>query len=197
MNKKFFIFILLSAFLLSSCVVLPPPTTENESDPVEKSFYKEERITKKPFGIKISPADSPVQPERFSGYHTGADFEVFEDEMDSDIEIHAICEGPRILSSRSTGYGGVVVQRCVYKGNDVTVVYGHLKFSSFLKTSDDILKKGQYIGILGEGFSEDTDGERKHLHLGVHKGVKINLLGYVQDESLLDMWIDPVELLSE
>lgn len=34
------------------------------------------RITKKPFGIFITPQNSPVQPERFSGFHTGTDFEI-------------------------------------------------------------------------------------------------------------------------
>src|SRR3989338_10346295 len=42
-----------------------------------------ERVTKKPFGKYITPADSPVQPERFSGYHTGADFEVFSNEINT------------------------------------------------------------------------------------------------------------------
>jgi hypothetical protein len=35
-----------------------------------------EEITKKPFGIFINPETSPVQPERFRGYHTGVDVEV-------------------------------------------------------------------------------------------------------------------------
>src|SRR5579871_4518385 len=34
-----------------------------------------QRVTKKPFGIYVTPTDSPVQPERFTGYHTGADGE--------------------------------------------------------------------------------------------------------------------------
>ena len=44
-----------------------PPT---EPEPIGQT---EERITKKPFGIKISPENSPISPERFSGYHTGID----------------------------------------------------------------------------------------------------------------------------
>ncbi|MGE5392302.1 MAG: hypothetical protein ACM3NH_00970 [Candidatus Saccharibacteria bacterium] len=34
----------------------------------------QERVTKKPFGIFVSPGHSPVDPERFRGYHTGTDF---------------------------------------------------------------------------------------------------------------------------
>src|SRR4030067_1140465 len=37
----------------------------------------DERVTKKPFGIFITPQNSPIQPEKFSGFHTGADFENF------------------------------------------------------------------------------------------------------------------------
>ena len=43
------------------------------------------RVTKKPYGLKISPQDSPVKPERFNGIHTGADFEIFSGEEEKDI----------------------------------------------------------------------------------------------------------------
>src|SRR5579863_6635904 len=33
------------------------------------------RVTKKPFGIYVTPQNSPVQPEKFTGFHTGIDFE--------------------------------------------------------------------------------------------------------------------------
>jgi hypothetical protein len=32
-------------------------------------------LQKKPFGIYITPENSPVQPENFTGYHTGIDVE--------------------------------------------------------------------------------------------------------------------------
>jgi len=40
--------------------------------PVNQFFA---RITKKPFGVYITPETSPVQPEKFTGYHTGVDVE--------------------------------------------------------------------------------------------------------------------------
>ncbi|MCL5774898.1 MAG: hypothetical protein M1333_01655, partial [Patescibacteria group bacterium] len=54
--------------------------------PLDKAL---ERVTKKPFGIKISPQNSPVSPERFSGFHTGVDFETFPDEQDTGVSVYA------------------------------------------------------------------------------------------------------------
>ena len=153
------------------------------------------RATKKPFGVKISPDNSPVSPEKFSGYHTGVDFETFPNEAELDINIYAICAGPIILKRYVSGYGGVIVQQCALDNDNVTVVYGHLRLSSISSELNQILKQGQQIGMLGQGFSAETDGEKKHLHLGIHKGQTINLLGYVETSNLLDEWIDPITLI--
>lgn len=150
------------------------------------------RITKKPFGIRIDRATSPVQPERFSGWHTAADFEVMADEDEEAIPVPAICDGP-VLSARSvSGYGGVLVQRCDIGGKTVTVLYGHLDPAT-LASGD--LKITDIVGFLGKGFSAETDNERPHLHLGIHKGPNVELKGYVQNESDLSEWIDPVTVL--
>lgn len=156
----------------------------------------QERVSKKPFGIYITPQDSPVQPERFSGYHTGADFEVFAEELEANVEITAFCEGTLRLKRRASGYGGVTVQECLLENEAVTVVYGHLKISSITPEVGSNIKAGETIGILGEDKSTDTDGERKHLHLAVHKGKEINIAGYVQSASELNNWIDPMEYLA-
>ena len=153
------------------------------------------RATKKPFGVKISPDNSPVSPEKFSGYHTGVDFETFPNEAELDINIYAICAGPIILKRYVSGYGGVIVQQCALDNDNVTVVYGHLRLSSISSELNQILGQSQQIGMLGQGFSAETDGERKHLHLGIHKGQTINLLGYVETSNLLDEWIDPITLI--
>jgi hypothetical protein len=47
-----------------------------------------ERVAKKPFGIFITPQSSPVQPEHFRGYHTGADFEIFPEELNVDVAVN-------------------------------------------------------------------------------------------------------------
>lgn len=43
-----------------------------------------ERVTKKSFGIYVTPQSSPVSPEKFTGYHTGVDFEITPDEENKD-----------------------------------------------------------------------------------------------------------------
>jgi len=55
------------------------------------------RVTKKPFGIYVSPGHSPVSPERFSGYHTGVDFETTAAEQNIDIPIYALCDGNLLI----------------------------------------------------------------------------------------------------
>lgn len=160
--------------------------------PISRSL---ERVTKKQFGIKVSPNDSPVQPEKFSGYHTGVDFEIFPEEVDVDVEIYAICDGSVIFKNHVNGYGGVVIQECVLQNKNVTVLYGHLKLEGIAPKLNQNIKEGGLLGILGKGFSNETDGERKHLHLAIHKGKSINLRGYVGSSNLLEEWIDPLLFL--
>src|SRR5438105_13240780 len=49
----------------------PANTISSADIPLENA---QTRVTKKFFGTKVSPGNSPVTPERFSGYHTGVDF---------------------------------------------------------------------------------------------------------------------------
>ena len=148
------------------------------------------RITKKPFGIYVSTEHSPISPEKFTGYHTGVDFETFPNEQDVDVPIYAVCEGKLIYKNWVSGYGGVVVQSCTLDGQSVMVLYGHLGVSSLAPIINSKLAVGQKLGILGKGYSTETDGERKHLHLAVHKGTAINFRGYVQSKNELNSWID-------
>jgi len=48
---------------------------------------------------------------------------------------------------------------------------------------------------LGKGYSDETDGERKHLHFAIHKGTKIDVRGYVQTKGELQDWLNPLPLL--
>jgi hypothetical protein len=154
-----------------------------------------ERVTKKPFGIYIAPKTSPVQPERFQGFHTGTDFEIFPEELNADVTVRAICSGKIAVKRTISGYGGVLVQNCELNNQPITVVYGHLKLASISKTAGDTLSASDEIGILGKAYSSETDGERKHLHLGVSKGSATNILGYVSSQSQLSGWIDPCSLV--
>ena len=153
------------------------------------------RVTKKPFGIYITPKNSPVSPEKFTGWHTGADFEIFPGEENKDISVFAICAGKLLVKEFGRGYGGMLVQACDINNQPVTVIYGHLKLESIeLKIGDD-LTVGSVIGILGRGYTSETDYERKHLHLGIHKGSMINTRGDVATESELSNWVDPISVL--
>jgi len=172
---------------------VPPVQNPNEFlSPLDRAA---ERVTKKPFGIYITPKNSPVQPERFQGYHTGTDFEIFPEELNSDVPISAICAGKIVSKRTASGYGGVFVQSCAYNNQPITVVYGHLKISSISKNAGDDLNAGEEIGILGKAYSSETDGERKHLHLGIHKSSAVNILGYVGSKSELSGWIDSCSLV--
>lgn len=150
-----------------------------------------ERVTKKKFGDFITPQNSPVQPEKFRGYHTGTDFEIFPEETDAEVPVKAVCDGKLALKKTASGYGGVAVQNCVLDGTPFTVIYGHLKISSITANAGENVGAGDTLGILGKGYSAETDGERKHLHLGFHRGTAVNILGYVQNQSELSSWRDP------
>jgi murein DD-endopeptidase MepM/ murein hydrolase activator NlpD len=154
------------------------------------------RVTKKPFGIKVSPTNSPVQPEKFSGYHTGVDFEILPGEEDKDVPIYAACDGVVVYKNYVSGYGGVLVEQCKIDNQDVTVLYGHLKLPSIGNKIKDNIKAGDQIAVLGKGYNQETDGERKHLHLGIHKGTSIDLKGYVQNQKDLSGWLDAMQYFS-
>lgn len=153
-----------------------------------------ERVTKKNFGQFITPQNSPVKPERFRGYHTGTDFEIFPEELNADVPVRAICDGKIAVKKIATGYGGLLVQNCELDNNPIAVIYGHLKLASVTKKAGEALAKGEKIGILGKAGSVETGGERKHLHLGVRKGSAIDIRGYVQNQAELSGWLDPCSL---
>ncbi|MBU1203259.1 M23 family metallopeptidase [Patescibacteria group bacterium] len=153
----------------------------------------DKRISKKPFSIYITPKDSPVQPEKFTGYHTGADVE-YSDMPDADITVHAIADGQVVRSGWVSGYGGMIAIRHNIEGKDYIVIYGHLKPDTLEKNESDI-KSNQVIGLLGQGYSYDTDGERKHLHFAIYTGTDINVQGYAQSQDELKKWLDPQKFL--
>lgn len=164
-----------------------PQTVSGFQPPLDRT---KERITKKPFGIYITPATSPVQPERFRGYHTGTDFEIFPEELNISVPVKAICSEKLIVKEYANGYGGAAVESCNLDNNPVTIIYGHLKLASIAAKINDNLNAGDEIGILGADKSIETDGERKHLHLGIHTGSAINIRGYVNSKTQLSGWIN-------
>jgi len=173
--------------------VTQPGTNNDQPSQLQapiKDFQK--RITKKFFGTYITPQNSPVQPERFTGYHTGVDVE-YQDVTD-DVPVLAIADGIVKYSAWTSGYGGAVAISHIINGEAVLAIYGHLNPDSMIKKEEKV-KGGQQIGILGQGYSQQTDGERKHLHFALHKGTTINLRGYVADQKSLEQWLDPLKIL--
>ena len=180
----------------NSAIVSPtniaPATSPALVFPVSEALS---RVTKKPFGIYITPKTSPVSPEKFSGYHTGVDFEILAGEENIDVRVSAVCPGQLIYKNYVSGYGGVVIQSCELEGEPVSVLYGHLRLSSIGAVLNQQIAAGDQLGVLGTGYSSETDGERKHLHLSVHKGTAVELKGYVQSQSVLIAWLDPLTLM--
>lgn len=165
-----------------------PSQVTNLADPI-KDFKS--RITKKPFGIYITPETSPVKPERFSGYHTGVDIEY--DDIAADVPVYALTDGAITYSNWVSGYGGVLIFKVDINGLPLSVLYGHLRPSS-LPNIGMTFKKGDQMAYLGTGNSQETDNERRHLHFGVLSNDRIDLKGYVQKQSELSDWIDPLSL---
>lgn len=147
------------------------------------------RITKKFFGTYVTPNNSPVQPEKFTGYHTGVDVEY--SDVATDVPVYAIADGTVLLARWASGYGGVIAIQHKINGQSVIAIYGHVNPEQLPKVGQKVAK-GQKIDILGKGYSHETDGERKHLHLGLVKGTTFTLLGYVQNKPQLSAWIDPM-----
>ena len=175
----------------------PPPTSNlnlapSPQDPKTQTIIYptsefKQRITKKPFGVYVSPTNSPIQPERFSGYHTGVDVEFKDTQIK--VPVFSVCDGELVLSQWISGYGGTAVIRC----QNNYYLYGHLNVDSI--TQKIQISQGDQIAILGQGNTRQTDYERKHLHFGIHKN-SLNLKGYVQTQEELQSWIDPLVLFN-
>lgn len=163
--------------------------TETSSPFVSPMSNARARITKKHLGTYVTPTDSPVSPERFTGYHTGVDFETFLSEQTTDVPIYAICSGKVLIDQFGKGYGGIFVTSCTLNEEPITIVYGHLRLTSIQKKVGDTVTAGEQIAVLGTGYSSETDGERKHLHLGIHTGAIPDTRGYIANKADLANWI--------
>ncbi len=152
----------------------------------------QERVTKKPFGLYVTPRRSPVQPEKFTGFHTGADWETFPEEANREVVVQAICGGPLRSKRIVPGYGGVALQDCLRGEVPYTILYGHLNIEN-LPVTGTYLAPGDTVGLLGQGGTTATGGERKHLHLGIIKGKSDRVEGYVQNKASLSAWQDPCQ----
>ncbi|EKE27834.1 MAG: hypothetical protein ACD_3C00144G0003 [uncultured bacterium (gcode 4)] len=162
------------------------------SEPITNALS---RLTKKHFWINVSPWDSPINPEKFSWYHTWADFEITSREANAEVSVYAICSWPLLLKKTAIWYWGIAVQKCKINNSEVSVIYWHLKFSSITWRPKQDIDSGQKLWILGKWNSDETWWERKHLHLSIYKWVGIDTRGYVNSKNSLKDWVDVGALL--
>ena len=186
MKRLFFLFfgILFLTGCEESAFFLPLPEAEHRATPLHFGLY-----------VTPDPSTNPiVPPERFTGFHVGTDFEVTEEELTQDVPVSAICTGDIAYSGFAEGYGGLIVQHCKIRKREVTILYGHVAPRDSLK-KDETVDAGSILGLLAENRSIESDGNRKHLHLGIHHGDTIDMRGYVQTEEELAEFIDPITVL--
>ena len=174
--------------------VLTACSTSTLHEPLENASN---RATPLSFGLYVTPNpnENPIEPpERFSGYHAAVDYEVSAGEVEGDVPVYAICPGKVIFSGYADGYGGLLVHRCKISGENVTVIYGHLALEGIAEEGTRV-RAGQTIGALAADRSYGSGENRKHLHLGIHKGKKLVIRGYVPTEEDLKSYIDPATVL--
>lgn len=183
---------------LAHAALLPLVSCAQASEmsvPLERAA---ERLTPLHFGLYVTPdpAQNPIDPpERFTGYHAATDYEIFPEEAEAAVAVRAICDGEIAAADWAEGYGGVILQRCRLADEEVTVIYGHLDPDSFAKQSGQLARKGERLAVLAPARSRESDGNRKHLHLGIHKGRELEFRGYVQEAAELEEFIDPQTVL--
>lgn len=136
---------------------------KDESNLTEPIAEFETRIIKKPFGIYITPQNSPVQPEKFQGYHTGSDIE-YED-VDSEVEVFSIANGKVALSRWVSGYGGVIIISHNIEGENILSLYGHLDPNSLINI-DSYVEKEWLLQVAEEDAKkipvEEVYGEKSY-----------------------------------
>lgn len=165
-----------------------------------------ERQTVKGFGTNVT-AEFHAQrralfpnnglPNQFTGIHAGVDIEYNQpSDVGIPIPIRAAADGEVVTVTMAAGYGGVIVVRH-QAPESVTTLYGHLRLADRRVNPGDRVAAGQTLAFLGESFTVDTSGARKHLHFSVHKGPAAELAGHVSSAAALEAgWYNPNDWLA-
>ncbi len=176
--------VLTLALLLSACSQPAEPVAGPAVVlPIDEYF---ERTTYKVFGQYVS--------DRFTGYHAGDDIE-YTDTVE-EVPVYAIADGVVMREGWVSGYGGLLTVKFIIEDREIYALYGHINLSSSSLLVGQEVKQGDFLANLGEGESEETDGERKHLHFALYEGGDLRVKGYVDTEAELAEWIDPSAFLS-
>lgn len=169
--------------------------------PMDKYY---ERQTVKAFGDFIDDnfykgKETLFPYNRFYGYHAAVDLETFPHEKKPDTPVYAVYSGTITYIGTLSGYGGVILEKL--DGQNVTALYGHVRISSTpYKVDDHITPGGKPVFLvnLGNEFSTETSGERKHLHFAVHKGTDLYFHGHEPSLAVLNaQWYNPNDYLKE
>jgi len=122
--------------------------------------------------------------------------EVSKDEEKRDVPVFAVSDGRITFAGEVSGYGGLILLDVTDDSH--TALYGHVKLSGLKVKAGDSVKAGQELAYLGDAFSDDTGGERKHLHFGIYNGKEVYYRGYEKSEAAVQRkWVDPKLYLKE
>ena len=75
---------------------------------------------------------------RFYGYHSGIDLEVFSDEIDENVPIYALSSGTITFIGTLSGYGGVILEKL--DNENASALYGHVKIQNLSFQKPDLTK---------------------------------------------------------
>lgn len=201
--------------LLTGILLLGAGCAERVGDLVSESDDDLNPINRVKEAIKKSSLAMPLESydasykrygeyidDRFNGYHVGDDLEVVQDNKMLE-KVYAIADGRVSLLEWVPGYGGLIMiehhSECLPGVSSecmpFTSLYGHVDVGyADVEVGDEVVA-GQRIGILGEGGTQETDGERKHLHFAIAEGLGAPQKGYETDPKRLVNWVNPYDLL--
>ncbi|MFI5265492.1 MAG: M23 family metallopeptidase, partial [Candidatus Levyibacteriota bacterium] len=134
-------------------------------------------------------------PTKFYGYHAGQDLETFANEKPDNVLVpfYAVADGTITYLGTLSGYGGVILEKL--SDGQHTALYGHIKLPSNVTVGDSV-QAGQLLSYLGNNFSNETSGERKHLHFAIHIGTDLYFHGHEPSLQILhNEWEDPLPFL--
>lgn len=137
-------------------------------------------------------------PTQYFGYHSGVDLEITPAESSSSTEVpvYAVASGKIVFIGEVSGYGGVILEKL--DGTNHTALYGHVKTNDLSIKDGDRVKAGQKLTVLGDAYSVETGGERKHLHFGIYRGTDLYFFGHEATYEDLNLnWVDPTKFLQE
>lgn len=133
--------------------------------------------------------------DRFTGYHVADDIEFTDTEADTPVV--AMADGEVEVVQFAAGYGGMIKIKHQIDGKTIHSIYGHIALESAKVKAKDPVKAGQFLANLGKNNSEESDGERKHLHFSLYAGDENRINGYEPEASSVKKWINPEDYFAE